>query len=149
MQAQTRREDQRAQTILVVEEDEATRRILDLTLRHAGFNVLGASGGEEAGRRLGESPDLLIASSDDTGLALCRQAKHAASGVPCAVLLISAPDVDSKRRGLEAGADDFVARPLYVQEVLARSRALLQRRERERIEMSAQQSDRFVSALED
>jgi CheY-like chemotaxis protein len=72
--------------------------------------------------------------------------------VPPAVVLISAPDVESKRRGLEAGADDFLERPIYVQEVVARARALLQRRERERLELSAQgqgQGERFVSTIDD
>jgi hypothetical protein len=59
------------------------------------------------------------------------------------------PNVESKRRGLEAGADDFVARPIYVQEVVARSRALLQRRDRERLELSAHDNQRFIGSLED
>jgi CheY-like chemotaxis protein len=149
MQAQNTRSDQKPQSILIVEEDEATRRILDLSLRHAGFAVSSLAPGDESQRRLAESPDLLIASADNDGLLLCRQAKQAATHQQAAVLLISSPDVESKRRGLEAGADDFVPRPIYVQEIVARARALLQRRERERIEVSAQASDRFVSAIED
>ena len=66
-----------------------------------------------------------------------------------AVVLMLEPGVESKRRGLEAGADDFVARPIYVQEVVARSRALLQRRDRERLELSAHDNERFVSSVED
>jgi hypothetical protein len=66
-----------------------------------------------------------------------------------AVVLVLDPDVESKRRGLEAGADDFVARPIYVQEVVARSRALLQRRDRERLELSAHDNARFVSSVAD
>ena len=66
-----------------------------------------------------------------------------------AVVLMLDSDVESKRRGLEAGADDFVARPIYVQEVVARSRALLQRRDRERLELSAHDNERFVSTIED
>jgi CheY-like chemotaxis protein len=147
MQAQTKA-DGRSQTILIVEPDEATRRILDLSLRNAGFAVGVASGGEEAAGKLAPTPDLLIASLDEAGLGLCRQVKQA-GGLPPAVVLISEPDVDSKRRGLEAGADDFVARPIYVQEVVARARALLQRRERERIELAAQRNERFGSAIEE
>jgi len=52
-------------------------------------------------------------------------------------VLISEPGLENKTRGLEAGADDFVVKPIYVQEVVARARALLQRRERERLELSA------------
>ncbi len=149
MQAQTTRSEQKTPSILIVDDDEATRRILDLSLRQAGFVVIAVAGGDEAVRRLAEAPDLLIASADDSGLVLCRQAKQGAGPSHAAVLLISSPDVESKRRGLEAGADDFAPRPIYVQEIVARTRALLQRRERERIEVSAQQSDRFSSTIED
>ena len=142
-------EGQRAQTILVVESDEATRRILDLSLRHAGFAVRVASNAEEGGRRLADRPDLVIvAADDDDGLEFCRRAKQADdAGARGGVDLD--PGVESKRRGLEAGADDFVARPIYVQEVVARARALLQRRERERLELSAHDNDRFVSTIDD
>jgi CheY-like chemotaxis protein len=142
-------EGQRAQTILVVESDEATRRILDLSLRHAGFAVRVASNAEEGGRRLADRPDLIIVGADnDDGLDFCRRAKQASTLAPAVVLMLD-PGVDSKRRGLEAGADDFVARPIYVQEVVARSRALLQRRDRERLELSAHDNERFVSSVED
>src|SRR6185436_9776894 len=142
-------EGQRAQTILVVESDEPTRRILDLSLRHAGFAVRVASNGEEGGKPLAEHPDLdIVAADDPEGLEFCRRAKQADAMAPAVVLVLD-PDVESKRRGLEAGADDFVARPIYVQEVVARSRALLQRRDRERLELSAQDNARFVSNIED
>ena len=142
-------EGQRAQTILVVESDESTRRILDLSLRHAGFAVRVASNAEEGGRRLADRPDLIIVGADnDDGLDFCRRAKQADTLAPAVVLMLD-PGVDSKRRGLEAGADDFVARPIYVQEVVARSRALLQRRDRERLELSAHDNERFVSNVED
>jgi DNA-binding response OmpR family regulator len=121
-------EGQRAQTILVVESDESTRRILDLSLRHAGFAVRVASNAEEGGKRLADRPDLVIVAADDPdGLDFCRRAKQGDALAPAVVLMLDA-GVESKRRGLEAGADDFVARPIYVQEVVARSRALLQRR---------------------
>jgi CheY-like chemotaxis protein/cell division protein FtsN len=142
-------EGQRAQTILVVDSDEATRRILDLSLRHAGFAVRVASNAEEGDKRLADHPDLVIVAADDPeGLDFCRRAKQADALAPAVVLMLD-PGVESKRRGLEAGADDFVARPIYVQEVVARSRALLQRRDRERLEHSAQENERFVSTVED
>jgi CheY-like chemotaxis protein len=142
-------EGQRAQTILVVDSDESTRRILDLSLRHAGFAVRVASNTEEGGKRLADRPDLVIVAADDpAGLDFCRRAKQADALAPAVVLMLD-PGVESKRRGLEAGADDFVARPIYVQEVVARSRALLQRRDRERLELSAHDNERFVSSVED
>jgi len=142
-------EGQRAQTILVVDGDESTRRILDLSLRHAGFAVRVASNAEEGGKRLADHPDLIIVAADDPdGLDFCRRAKQGDALAPAVVLMLDS-NVESKRRGLEAGADDFVARPIYVQEVVARSRALLQRRDRERLEQSAHENERFLSTIED
>jgi CheY-like chemotaxis protein len=153
-----------AQAILIVESDESIRRILDLSLRHAGFSVGLASTNEEAIKRLADGPDLVIAGAMDLdGLAFCRQVKQSGERMPPAVVLISEPGLESKTRGLEAGADDFVVKPIYVQEVVARARVLLQRRERERLELSAHipgatadgaevpapRVDRFVSDIGD
>src|SRR5436190_20556015 len=142
-------EGPRPQTILVVESDESTRRILDLSLRHAGFAVRVASNAEEAGRRLADRPDLVIVAADDPdGLDFCRRAKQVVAFAPAVVLMLDS-NVESKQRGIEAGADDFVARPIYVQEVVARTRALLQRRDRERLELAAHDNERFVSNVQD
>jgi len=158
-----RPEERSAQAILIVESDESIRRILDLSLRQAGFAVGLASTNEEAIKRLADGPDLVIAGAMDLdGLSFCRQVKQSGAGLPPAVVLISEPGLESKTRGLEAGADDFVVKPIYVQEVVARARALLQRRERERLELSAHATpagadgqppaprvDRFVSDIAD
>ena len=154
-----RRPERAAQTILIVEEDETLRGILDHSLRHAGFAVGLASSTDEGLRRLADGPDLVIAGAADAGgLELCRRAKQAGDRLPPAVVLIAEPGVENKTRGLEAGADDFVVKPIYVQEVVARARALLQRRERERLELSARGAEprgsgagaeRFVSDIGD
>ncbi|HSS38775.1 MAG TPA: DUF4388 domain-containing protein [Polyangia bacterium] len=147
------RPERAAQTILIVEEDEALRGILDHSLRHAGFAVGLASTVDEAFRRLDDGPDLVIAGA--SGLEICRRAKQLTDRLPPAVVLISEPGVENKTRGLEAGADDFVVKPIYVQEVVARAKALLQRRERERLELSASGaaaetgSERFLSDIAD
>jgi DNA-binding response OmpR family regulator len=133
-----RREERGAQAILIVDSDESIRKILDLTLRQAGFSVGLASNREEAMKRLADGPDLVIAAaSDPDTLAFCRLVKQTGDRLPPAVVLISDPGLENKTRGLEAGADDFVIKPIYVQEVVTRARALLQRRERERLELSA------------
>ena len=78
--------EQRPQTILVVESDETTRLILDLSLRQAGFLVGLASDGVEGARRLVDKPDLVIAAADRSrrsGLLPSSEAgrqRHAAGG---------------------------------------------------------------------
>jgi CheY-like chemotaxis protein len=137
MEAQ-HREERGPQAILIVDSDESILRILDLTLRQVGYSVGLASNREEAIKRLADGPDLVIAAaSDPDALAFCRLVKQTGEPLPPAVILISDPGLENKTRGLEAGADDFVVKPIYVQEVVSRARALLQRRERERLELSA------------
>ena len=76
-----RTEGRGTQAILIVEEDESLRRILDLSLRHAGFAVGLASTHEEALKRLADGPDLVIAgASNPDGLALCRRVKQTGRG---------------------------------------------------------------------
>src|SRR5580698_335619 len=145
----SRTEARAMQAILIVEADESIRRILDLSLRHAGFAVGLASTHEEALKRLADGPDLVIAgATDPEGLALCRRVKQTGDRLPPAVVLIAEPGLESKTRGLEAGADDFVVKPIYVQEVVARARALLQRRERERLELSAHVTNGAAGTVE-
>src|SRR4029453_11352056 len=102
-QQQQQTDGQQAQTILVVDSDEPTRRILDLSLRHAGFAVRVASSAEEGDKRLADRPDLVIVAADDAaGLDFCRRAKQGDAMAPAVVLMLEA-GVESKRRGLEAG----------------------------------------------
>ena len=148
------RPERAAQTILIVEEDEALRGILDHSLRHAGFAVGLASTADEAFRRLDDGPDLVIAGRP-AAWKFAGARSSSTDHLPPAVVLIAEPGVENKTRGLEAGADDFVVKPIYVQEVVARAKALLQRRERERLELSASAasaetaSERFVSDIAD
>ena len=76
-----RPEGRGTQAILIVEADESIRRILDLSLRHAGFAVGLASTPEEALKRLADGPDLVIAgASDPEGLALAAASSSPATG---------------------------------------------------------------------
>src|SRR4051812_11474106 len=110
MQSQ-RPEGRGTQAILIVEEDESIRRILDLSLRHAGFDVGLASTPEEALKRLGDGPGLVNgAATDPDGLAPCRRGKQTGDRLPPAVGVIAEAGVESKTRWLEAGADDFVVK---------------------------------------
>ena len=119
-------EGPRAQTILVVDSDEVDApnpRSQLAARRLRGARREQRRGGRQAPRR--SSRSVIVAADDPEGLDFCRRAKQADAMAPAVVLMFD-PNVENKRRGLEAGADDFVARPIYVQEVVARTRALLQ-----------------------
>jgi DNA-binding response OmpR family regulator len=143
--------------ILVVDSDAQIQRLLDLSLRNAGFHVKVAATATEALASLEKAPpglpDLILAetkfSDGPDGFEFCRQIKKRPDGAMIAFIFLAEQSVEAKLRCVEAGADDFLAKPLYVQEVVARARALLQRRERDRLEVLARGDARFVGQLDD
>jgi CheY-like chemotaxis protein len=140
--------------ILVVDTDVQIRRLLELSLRNAGFDVRAAGTAPEALKAVGElAPDLIVSETrlegGPDGFELCRQIKKRTEGPRIAFVFLAEQTVETKLRGVEAGADDFLAKPVYVQEVVAHARSLLQRRERDRLEALARGDERFVGELED
>ena len=115
--------------ILAVDDDAAIVNILETTLTQAGYTVRTARDGDEA-CRLAETqtPHLIIMdvmTPRCSGLlATMRIRQHC--NVP--ILMLSAKAEGSDRvLGLEAGADDYLVKPFYQQELLARVKALLRR----------------------
>jgi two-component system, OmpR family, response regulator len=116
--------------ILVVEDDADLLRLLAGALRDAGYVVDTAKDGEE-GHFLGDTEpydavilDLGLPVMD--GIAVLEKWRKAGRMMP--VLILTARDRWSdKVAGLDAGADDYVAKPFYTEEILARVRTLLRR----------------------
>jgi two-component system response regulator MprA len=117
--------------ILVVDDEPAVRESLRRALELEGYEIELASDGEEALERLGRTPpvdavvlDVLMPGID--GLEACRRLR--AGGIRVPVLMLTArAEVDSRVAGLDAGADDYLAKPFALAELLARLRALLRR----------------------
>jgi CheY-like chemotaxis protein len=130
-----------ADRLLLVDGDPKTLRVLDVTLRGAGFAVETATDGTAAWSRIESAPpDLIIADTNLAGMdgfELCRRVRRnsAASAIPF-IFLSEDRTTESKILGLEAGADDYLVKPAYVQEVIARVRSAFQRRDRERLNRS-------------
>src|SRR5690606_3103389 len=116
--------------ILVVEDDTNLNRQLKDALTDAGYAVDVAFDGEE-GHFLGETEPydaivLEIGLPQMDGLAVLAEWRRA--GKPAPVLLLPPRDRWShKVQGIDAGADDYVAKPFHMEEVLARIRALVRR----------------------
>ena len=116
--------------VLVVEDDVDISRQLMTVLTDAGYAVDAAADGEE-GHFLGETEpydaillDLGLPALD--GVTILERWRRA--GIKTPVLILTARDRWSdKVAGFDAGADDYVAKPFYVEEVLARLRALVRR----------------------
>lgn len=116
--------------LLVIEDDRDLNRQLVSALSDAGYAVDAAYDGEE-GHFLGETEpydaivlDLGLPKMD--GISVLEQWRREERNMP--VLILTARDRWSdKVAGMDAGADDYVAKPFHMEEVLARLRALLRR----------------------
>ncbi|MFD9324363.1 response regulator transcription factor [Streptomyces sp. NPDC060065] len=117
-------------SILVVDDEEAIRLVLEMLLARHGYRVLFASDGEEALQTAAQlRPDLIVLDvllPGTDGLTVCRRLRARGDEVP--VLMLTARDTIGDRvTGLETGADDYVVKPFVPDELLARISALLRR----------------------
>lgn len=116
--------------ILLVEDDKITVNLLTQALNAHNYTVNTATDGE-TGLQLAQAYDhdlilldVMIPKLD--GISLCRELRS--SGYQMPILLLTALDSSNDRvQGLEAGADDYVAKPFNLPELIARIRALLRR----------------------
>lgn len=118
--------------VLVADDDAWILRMVATVLEKRGYTVETAADGEEALRRaLARAPDLLITDvmmPRMDGWALVRQLRaHAQLAMLPVVFLTALTSEDDRIRGFRLGADDYVAKPFHLEEVLARIRALLRR----------------------
>lgn len=116
--------------VLVVEDDPSILYGLKLNLRYEGFEVLTADDGDEGLRRaLEDRPDVVVLDvmlPGKNGFEVLRELR-ARSNV--AVVMLSAKGAEQdKVLGLDLGADDYVAKPFGVPELIARIKAVLRRR---------------------
>jgi DNA-binding response OmpR family regulator len=115
--------------ILFIEDDHHMRSVLAVSLRQEGFRVVEAGSGEEGLRKLAEHGadmvlvDLRLPGMD--GFAVTRAIRRT-TDVPIAMVTASSDTYDVVA-GLEAGADDYVVKPVVAKELCARIRAMLRR----------------------
>ncbi len=116
-------------TILLVDDEEAVRKVLTFPLERDGYTVVQAADGEEALERFGDQEvdlvvlDIMLPKLD--GLEVCKQLR-ARSAVPI-IMLTARDDELDKVLGLELGADDYITKPFSIREFRSRVRALLRR----------------------
>jgi two-component system OmpR family response regulator len=116
--------------VLVVDDEPSICALLSATLRLTGFDVRVAGGGHEALAVIAEyAPDIVVLDvmmPDVSGFEVAQRLR--ASGRPVPVLFLTARDsVEDRISGLTAGADDYVAKPFSLEEVVLRIRAILRR----------------------
>jgi two-component system, OmpR family, response regulator MprA len=135
-----------ASSLLVVDDDDGIRSLLE----REGFRVTVAGDGERALDLLRRTPvDCILLDAGPPGLEgleVCRRLRNAGDDTP--IILLTAPAVVGQRvQGLEAGADDCLGRPFALEELLARVRAVLRRRRRQRGDQLLRLSDLVVDRL--
>jgi len=115
--------------ILIVDDDSRIRTMLRRYLSEEGFKVTEAEGGPAMRAALADGGadlvllDLVMPGED--GLTLARQLRHD-TDIPV-IILTGKGDVIDRVAGLEIGADDYIAKPFHLREVLARIRTVLRR----------------------
>jgi two-component system response regulator RegX3 len=121
--------------VLVVDDEEAIRDAVAYSLRAEGLEVDCLADGSSAVTAVREAGfDLLVLDvmlPDISGVEVARRLRAARSRVP--ILMLTARDAEADLvLGFEAGADDYVAKPFSMLELVSRTRALLRRRELDR-----------------
>lgn len=116
--------------VLIVEDDESVARFLKQATAEAGYTVEARSDGVDAVHTAKSFPfdmillDVMLPGID--GFEVCRRLR--AANIMAPILIITARDtLEDKLAGLDGGADDYIAKPFQVAELLARMRALLRR----------------------
>ena len=126
----TRQRDNAAH-ILVVDDDQRIRQMLSRYFVQEGYRVSVAADGEALRAQLTESVDVIlldVVMPGEDGLTLAREIR-AKSDVGI-IMLTGRDDVLDRVVGLEVGADDYIAKPFHLREVLARVKSVLRRRGR-------------------
>ena len=118
--------------ILVVDDDPAIREMVGMALTRAGYEMLVAGNALEARRIIAsQRPDLVLLDwmlPGQSGFELARQLNNDNAQRPLPIIMLTARDQETdKVAALEAGADDYIAKPFSVSELLARIKAVLRR----------------------
>ena len=119
-------------TILLVDDDQEIRELLDTYLSRAGFTVRTTGDGQQFRQALNEAPaDLAILDvmlPDEDGFSLCRWVRQHPRQAQMPIIMLTASSDEADRViGLELGADDYLGKPFSPRELQARIKALLRR----------------------
>jgi two-component system phosphate regulon response regulator PhoB len=118
--------------VMVVEDEEPLRLLLQYNLEAEGFQVILVSRGDEAELMLEEEkPDLVLLDwmlPGLSGIEICRRIRAKPETASLPVIMLTARGEEAERlRGLSTGADDYVVKPFSVAELVARVKAMLRR----------------------
>ncbi len=124
------------QSLLLVDGDTRSLRVLEVSLRKAGFTVTPAASVADALEKLDlHAPDLIISETkfptDLDGFELRRRVRGSSAWAEIPFVFLTAETaIEHKIRGLELGVDDYLTKPIYIKEIVTRINILLQKRQR-------------------
>jgi two-component system phosphate regulon response regulator PhoB len=129
--------------ILVVEDESAIAELIAINLRHAGHELTVAADAHQAQFEVDAVlPDLVVLDwmlPGQSGLALARQWRSAARTRSMPIIMLTARSEEAdKIVGLDAGADDYLAKPFSTNELMARIRAVLRRKAPESLDTAVE-----------
>ncbi|MDI9548593.1 MAG: response regulator [Chloroflexota bacterium] len=124
-----------SEKILIVDDQAVVLRLLFHPLEREGFSVITAMSGTEALEKIqSEKPDLVILDimlPDISGILVCNRVRQSLQMVDLPIILLSGrTELEAKIEGLEAGADDYVTKPVDPKEMIVRVKTLLARTQR-------------------
>jgi CheY-like chemotaxis protein len=141
------------QHLLLVDSDAKSLRVMEVSLKKAGFQVTTAVNGQDALQKVEISaPDLVLSETrmpESDGFEFCKAMKtqETLRAIPF-VFLTNQKAVESKVKGLETGAEDYLTKPIYIKEVVTRVRMILAKSDKEKRERRESKSG-FVGNLSD
>ncbi|HEY0195242.1 MAG TPA: DUF4388 domain-containing protein, partial [Kofleriaceae bacterium] len=142
------------QSLLLVDGDTRSLRVLEVSLRKSGFMVTAALSVQDAIDKLElHAPDLIISETtfpESDGFQLRRKVRETPewADIPF-VFLTAEAAIENKIRGLELGVDDYLTKPIYIKEIVTRINILLQKRQRVRFEERRDGRTRFAGRVQD
>jgi two-component system phosphate regulon response regulator PhoB len=118
--------------ILIVDDEEAIREMISVSLELAGFSWMEAENGTSAHSAVvDDRPDLILLDwmlPGVSGIELARRLKRdEATGEIPIIMLTAKSEEDNKIQGLDAGADDYITKPFSTRELISRINAVLRR----------------------
>ena len=121
-----------AQRLLIADDDNEIRELLEFDLAQSGYSVDCAKDGEEALQKaLSNNYDLILLDvmmPKMNGFDVCKNIRATKPEIPI-LMLTAKGTIDDKTSGFDSGADDYLVKPFDIQEVLLRIRVLLRRTE--------------------
>jgi CheY-like chemotaxis protein len=141
-------------SLLLVDADSKSLRMLEVSLRKSGFSVTTAVHAADARDKLKHAaPDLIITDTklpgDESGFDFVGKLKSKIETASIPIIFLSSENrLEQKVAGLELGVEDYLTKPIYIKEVLTRVRVLLDKREKQTLERR-ERSSSFSGLLGD